>query len=85
MFLNEAQVEASSGAAPATPALASGTGAAAPPSPACKWSAAMPNTYLAGCCSDNCANFDTLAQAQAACAADSDCGGVTIESGGGAW
>ena len=46
--------------------------------PSCAWSGAIPNAYLAGC-AQNCASFATLAEAQAACAADGFCGGVTVE------
>ncbi len=47
----------------------------------CTWSAAIPNTYLAGC-DDNCVTYPTIAAAQAACAADANCGGLTIAPGG---
>ena len=50
--------------------------------PVCQWSAAVADTYLAGCCSDLCANFPTLAAAQSSCDGDPDCGGVTVESTG---
>lgn len=63
--------------APARPPLA-------PPldAPACTWSSALLNTYLAGC-EQGCESFATVAAAQAACAADSNCGGVTVPGGGG--
>ena len=57
--------------APATP-----VSPAAPP--ACSWSALAPNTYLAGC-TQQCKSFTALADAQAACVADPDCGGVTYD------
>lgn len=50
--------------------------------PACVFSAAQPNTYLAGCDATNCAAYGTLADAQAACLADVTCGGVTQSAGG---
>ena len=50
--------------------------------PACTWSAALPNTYVAGCAS-GCASSSTLLAAQAAClAAVDDCGGITSGSAG---
>ena len=59
--------------------------------PPCTWSALLPDKYLSGCALPpqvvagavpNCIHFDTLAEAQAACAADTHCGGVTSQSGG---
>jgi len=47
------------------------------PLPSCQWSPNVPDTYLAGCAADNCAQHPTLAAAQAACVADITCGGVT--------
>lgn len=63
------------------------------PRPPCTWSAALPNQYLPGCANPpdppgglngavNCIHFDTLAEAQEACAADSYCNGVTSQNGG---
>ena len=71
------------------------TPSGAPP-PNCTWSAALPNMYLPGCAAPpdppgmqdtaaatvNCINFPTLEQAQAACAADAHCAGVTSQNGG---
>ena len=48
---------------------------------ACDWSEATPNTYLAGC-TQGCKQFDTLAEAKAACEQDLGCGGITIEGQG---
>jgi len=67
--------------------------ASAGPLPPCAWSAALPSEYLPGCAAPpdpplsangavNCIHFDTLAAAQAACAADANCGGVTSQNGG---
>ena len=47
----------------------------------CRWSSSMPNTYLAGC-DKGCQNYPTIAAAQAACAADDNCGGITFAPGG---
>ena len=71
---------------PAALAAACLNSSAAPPPP-CTWSAAKANYYLPGCASPsaasvNCIHYDTLAQAQAACAADADCGGLTSQDGG---
>jgi trehalose/maltose hydrolase-like predicted phosphorylase len=62
------------------------------PPPPCAWSAQLPNTWLSSCASGagagagtaavNCIHFDALADAQAACAADADCGGVTSQNDG---
>lgn len=49
--------------------------------PACTWSAREPG-YLAGC-AQNCKSFPTVAAAQAACAADASCGGITLAAGAG--
>ena len=62
---------------------ASGHGGPLPP---CTWSAVLPDTWLSGCASSsaavNCIHYDALADAQAACAADGDCGGVTSQDNG---
>ena len=66
----------------------SAVAAAAAPPPPCVWSALLPNTWLSGCASGagggdvNCIHFDALADAQAACVADADCGGVTSQNSG---
>lgn len=70
-----------------------GTPSSSPPN--CTWSPALPNKYLPGCAappdppgargataSVNCINYPTLGQAQAACAADAHCAGVTSQNGG---
>ena len=51
----------------------------------CAWSAPANNSYISGCADGGypCQKFPTLAQAQAACAADYSCGGVTSQDGGG--
>ena len=57
-----------------------------PPNPLpCTWGPALPNFYVPGCASGGypCAQFATLAEAQAACAADYACGGVTSQDSGG--
>ena len=78
------------GADPTTLAAAclnlNSTSSGAPPPP-CTWTAALSNYYLPGCSNPptpnvNCIHFDTLAEAQGACAADADCGGVTSQDGG---
>jgi hypothetical protein len=51
--------------------------------PACTWSALLPNTYLAGCDSEQCRTHADLAGAQADCISDITCGGVTLSKG--AW
>lgn len=53
--------------------------------PACQWSTAQPDTYLAGCDDTNCISYDNLAAAQAACLADYECGGLTGDSAGSTW
>eukprot|EP00759_Apiculatamorpha_spiralis_P034366 PhF_6_TR35416/c0_g1_i2/m.51550/K01205/NAGLU; alpha-N-acetylglucosaminidase len=50
--------------------------------PPCKWSGAVPGTYLAGC-SEGCKTFATIAEAMQACTADETCGGITLPNGGG--
>ena len=52
----------------------------------CTWSALLPQAYVPGCADGGypCPQFATLAEAQAACAADFNCGGVTSQSGGAA-
>lgn len=50
--------------------------------PACQWSAIQPNTYLAGCDHTNCASYNTVAEAEAACIADFECGGITSGANG---
>ncbi len=50
--------------------------------PACAWSALVPGTYLAGCDAANCASYATLDAAQAACVADTTCGGLTSAPNG---
>lgn len=75
------------GGDPLTLASACLNGTSGPPPP-CTWSPPKSNYYLPGCASGslpssvNCIHFDTLAEAQAACAADSACGGVTSQDGG---
>lgn len=51
----------------------------------CTWSSLLPNAYIPGCADGGypCTSFPTLAEAQAACAADVACGGVTSQDGGG--
>ena len=51
----------------------------------CAWSQPINSSYLPGCADGGypCAGFPTLAQAQAACALDYLCGGVTSQDGGG--
>jgi len=46
----------------------------------CQYSAAMPNTYVAGC-SAGCKTFPNLQDAQTACSAEPTCGGVTQRPG----
>lgn len=46
----------------------------------CKYSPAMPSTYLSGC-SLACKAFPTLEEAQKACSAEPTCGGVTQRGG----
>lgn len=55
----------------------------------CTWSPMLSDKYLPHCAAPpgetlrvNCIHFPTLAQAQAACAADVHCGGVTDQDGG---
>jgi hypothetical protein len=60
------------GAAAAPVAVAAGL-------PACAWSGREAG-YLAGC-AQNCKSFPTVAAAQAACAADASCGGLTLAAG----
>lgn len=48
--------------------------------PACQFSSAVQNTYLAGCASDNCKNYNSLSEAQTVCSKDAYCGGVTANS-----
>jgi hypothetical protein len=48
----------------------------APYLPTCTWSGLLTDTYLAGC-EQNCKAFAMLADAQAACVADNNCGGIT--------
>ena len=55
------------------------------PLPPCTWSPITPDTYLADCPSSGCKDFPTLAAAQAACAADVTCGGLTAPAKGGVW
>ena len=52
----------------------------------CTWSAPVNDSYVPGCADGGypCASFPTLAAAQAACAQDYLCGGVTSQDGGGA-
>lgn len=65
-----------------TPTTKTAPGAYPPTqNPDCTWSQAVPNTYLAGC-ENGCETFPTLAAAQAACAADYSCGGLTLSEGG---
>jgi hypothetical protein len=59
----------------------------APPAglPACTWSALLPNSYVAGC-AQGCKSFASAVDAQAACAADATCGGLTSQANGvGPW
>lgn len=51
----------------------------------CAWSALLRNAYIPGCADGGypCRSYPTLAEAQAACALDYDCGGVTSQDGGG--
>ncbi len=49
--------------------------------PPCKWSGPLPNTFLAGC-DQGCRSFATVDAAQAACADDDNCGGITFPPGG---
>ena len=50
--------------------------------PPCTWSAALNDTYLAGCdATKGCAQYDLLADAQAACAVSHSCFGVTAHRG----
>ncbi len=49
--------------------------------PRCVW-LKYPDSYLAGCCDDNCASFNTLGEAETSCLNDPCCGGVTVESDG---
>ena len=53
-----------------------------PDLPACTFSAPQVGYYLAGCDSTNCASYSTLAAAEAACSADTTCGGITSPAGG---
>ena len=46
----------------------------------CQYSAATPNTYVAGC-SLGCKPFPNLQDAQAACSAEPTCGGITQRPG----
>ena len=58
-----------------------------PPNPTpCTWSGNYTNFYLPGCADGGypCVGYPTLAAAQAACAADYSCGGVTSQDSGGA-
>jgi hypothetical protein len=51
---------------------------------ACTWSAAVNDSYLAGCTDgrrSNCSSQPTLEAAFEACEADAGCGGVTLEKG----
>jgi len=50
----------------------------------CTWSALLPNAYVPGCADGGypCPSFPTLAEAQAACAADFNCDGITSQPGG---
>jgi len=47
----------------------------------CTWSQEMPGKYIPGC-SKNCQAFSTLSDAQAACAVEPTCGGVTHSAWG---
>lgn len=73
---------------PAVLAAACLNSSAGAPPPPCAWGAALPNMYLPGCAAPpdpptvNCINYATLAAAQAACAADAHCSGVTSQDGG---
>jgi len=51
----------------------------------CTWGPVQPNFYVPGCASGGypCDSYATLAEAQAACAADYNCGGVTSQDSGG--
>lgn len=51
--------------------------------PNCTFGAEQASTYLAGCPSKGCNGYATLADAEAACLKESDCGGVTMEPKGG--
>lgn len=48
------------------------------PAPPCTWSAALLQTYLAGCPHQGCKEFSTVAAAQAECVTSPDCGGITL-------
>lgn len=52
----------------------------------CEWSAPVNDSYIPGCADGGypCQGFPTLLAAQAACAQDYLCGGVTSQDGGGA-
>ena len=57
-----------------------------PPNPVpCTWGPIIQNSYVPGCAGGGypCASYPTLAAAQAACAVDYSCGGVTNQDGGG--
>ena len=49
--------------------------------PSCTWSAAITDAFLSGC-DRNCEAFDTVDEAQQACAQDSYCGGITNNAAG---
>lgn len=51
----------------------------------CTWGPVQPGFYVPGCASGGypCDSYATLAEAQAACAADYNCGGVTSQDSGG--
>lgn len=51
----------------------------------CTWSSPIPNAFVAGCVNGGypCTSYVTLGEAQASCAADYDCGGITSQPGGG--
>jgi len=49
--------------------------------PTCEYSAET-DGYIAGCAADGCKHYDDLPDAQAACNADSSCGGITKTSQG---
>ena len=51
-----------------------------PPPSRCNWSEMKKDKYIGGC-SASCKSFMFLPQAQAACNAESTCGGVTLEHG----
>jgi len=59
----------------------------APPNPVpCQWGPELDGQYVPGCASGGypCDQYATLAEAQAACALDYGCGGVTSQDSGGA-